>query len=471
MSGSNAEWGHLAEANQELADAWDSCESLPEPGGNPVLDSFCARKRLDIPALVRIGARLSSPNVLAVAYNSGIKYRDMQSGQRWNYLGSEFIQMKIVRHGTEPSDTIFICEGETDAARVAAHYPVDVAIMPAGARAFTDRFADQIVSYDRIIIGLDNDEAGNAGALKIAKRFPSARRLVPPDNAVDWCDTEELPPLPEPSPAESIIVWGEELLKMDVPEVASWFEHDLLPIGGFLMLHGWAKSFKTYISLDMLSALAQGEPWCNFESTEEPTKVVVVQFELGWPYYRRRAYDLRRFASHVELWDRNFGTFTPIQRPHLTAGNKQQEDYLRGHIVKSGAQVVLIDPVRRAIGTSDMNSEAEVRPMLRFFESLQDEGLTVVATHHDNKASARAGGGDPTSMTGSGAWYGDPDTIVSITVPRGETYKSPRRNLEFLLRNSPSIPPRGMSISEDGKISYSEAHGYQEEGEDDQPAI
>jgi RecA-family ATPase len=75
----------------------------------------------------------------------------------------------------------------------------------------------------------------------------------------------------------------------------------------------------------------------------------------------------------------------------------------------------MIDPIRRGMGFASMNDENEVRKMLAFFERMNDEGITVVATHHNRKANSR--GGEMDAMTGSGAFAGDADTVVDH-VPR-----------------------------------------------------
>ncbi len=456
MGESDRSWGDLAEYDDDLAQVWDSYARLPEPGEHDALDGFCASKRIDIAALVRIGTRLASYGVLAFAYPGGIKYRDIEDGRRWTSAGAEFTRLKIVRCGASRADTVVVAEGETDAARLTMLYPsVDVAVMPAGAKRFPAGYAAQLLPYARVLVGTDNDEAGDVGAAKVGELVPQATRFAPPGN--DWCELDGEPPAFPEAAAHALdtVIFGRELMELEVPEVASWFEHALLPIGGLLMLHGWAKSFKTFMALDLLSAIAQGQDWGGFEPTEEPSRVCAVQFEIPWPYYRARMGLLRKHAREPELWDENFGTWTPMMRPELRAGSKAQQDHMRGTLVEAGVQVVLIDPIRRAMGALDANSEQDVRKMLGFFESLQDEGITVVTTHHDGKAATRMGGGDPLSMTGSGAFAGDPDTLVSISLPYGvKDTNDPRRNLHFTLRNAPAIGARGMEISSDGKITY-----------------
>ena len=90
MAESDREWGELNAHDNEMAEVWDSFHRLPDPGQNAALDLLCERKHIDVPALVRLGAKLTEPGgtVLAFAWDGGIKYRDMVTGRRWTYLGS-----------------------------------------------------------------------------------------------------------------------------------------------------------------------------------------------------------------------------------------------------------------------------------------------------------------------------------------------------------------------------------------------
>lgn len=485
MAESNEGWGNLAAHDDELAQAWDSFAMLPEPGENPFLDSFCERKNITIPALIRLGAKLAEDQVLAFEYGTGIKFRDVTSGKMWSYLGSTWPHMKIVRAGAEPTEQVLVCEGETDGARLTSGYGVDVAIMPGGARNFPESMGQQLADYKQVLMALDKDAAGEDGCSRITQYHNNTVRFPAPGTG-DWADVEgDLPELPEvtesmeqePNPLDKLLVPAGEMLTMEVPEVASWLEHDVLPIGGQLLIHGWAKSYKTYLALDLVTRLAQGMDWCCFEPTEEPCRVAVMQYEIVWAYYHKRMTQLRDAAQDQALYDSNVFTWTPMRRPDLIAGNTKQEDEILRALTENHIQVFMLDPIRRATGSADLNAENEVRKMLSFFQRVQDAGITVVATHHDNKEGARAGGGSPVTMTGSGAFSGDADTIVSVELPRGETQsESMVRNLNFTLRNSPHVGARSMQMQDDGHIIYdtspvNKAEEEVEERADDAPPI
>jgi hypothetical protein len=94
---SDGDWGSLAEHDDGLAAIWDSYARLPDAGENDALDSFCEAKHIDIPSLVRLGAKLSTPTVLAFAFPTGIKYRNMEDGSRWSQAPAGWNKLKIVR--------------------------------------------------------------------------------------------------------------------------------------------------------------------------------------------------------------------------------------------------------------------------------------------------------------------------------------------------------------------------------------
>lgn len=456
MGESNGPWGEFQD--DEHREAWDSYDPLPTSGESAALDSFVARKNIQIGDLVRLGARLSDPTVLAFPFTGGIKYRDIVTDKRFNYYGSEFTDLKIVprsSNGNAPANRVILAEGETDAAWLSSRYDCDVAILPAGASGWRGSFAAQLSGYDVVYVATDADGAGDRAATRILDELPRAVRLRP--DAPDWCSLEgEAPPLPDMAPVPtSILVPAGALLELSVPENPSWLEEDVFPIAGTLIIHGAYKSFKSWIALDLGAALATGGSWAGFESTEEAGRVGIIQFEIPWAYYRQRVAAIRETVQDRAAFDENFLTYSPLARPRLVAGNRDSEARVLAELREAEVNAVLIDPVRRAMGYADMNAENEVRPILHFAEKLNDEGISVIMVHHDNKAASRHGGGDPDSMTGSGAWAGDPDTIVSITLPRDEPRDTgTRRNVKFLLRNAPSPSARGFRLDDEGRIHW-----------------
>lgn len=280
MGESAGEWGSLAEHDDELAAQWDGFARLPEPGENDALDAFCASKHIDIPSLVRIGAKLADPLVLAFALPGGIKFRNIETGRRWNALGSEFTTLKVVRAAREPSSKVIIAEGETDAARLSLLYDCDVAVLPAGARRFTASFADQLRSYEQVLIGLDNDAAGEAGAALIQEFLPHSQRFAPPD-CNDWCaldPNDGAPPLPAPEdnplrvgPFTFIDLGPAYRGELPPPEV---IVDDMLYDQGIHLFSGHPGSGKSILAMamaDFMLAEQRHVAWLDWEMGERAT--------------------------------------------------------------------------------------------------------------------------------------------------------------------------------------------------------
>jgi hypothetical protein len=441
----------------EQQQAWDGFDRLPEPGSNLPFDSFLASRNLDRGALLRLGARLSAPAVLAVAFEGGIKFRNIITGEKFSYFDSTFDHLKIVTNPDGDHTTCIICEGETDAARLTMLYDCDVALMPAGATNWRPNYTQQVRGYARLLVGLDNDAAGEGGFHKIRAALPHARRFAPPKPAGDWCEVvgggPDLPAVVEgPS---SILVPARELLTLDVPAQPSWLDDAILPIDGWAIIHATFKSYKTWITMDLAAALAEGRAWAHFEfARDDPARVAYINFEIPWAYYRARVALFREHSRHPQRFDENFLSYSPLVRPTLVAGSAESEQKIIDDLLAGGVNVCVIDPLRRAIGFANINAEEEIRRMLHFVTRLNANGIAVIMVHHDTKASDRGGGGDPVGMTGSGAIPGDPDTIISVAKPRHVKRDDPRRNLNFTMRNALTPDPRGFQLDERSAVKW-----------------
>jgi hypothetical protein len=178
MSGSNGEWGQYNQLSQALADAFDKLGPLPDEGENPILDQFCQSKRVTLRGLLRVGAHTTDdPEVIAYVWPEGIKYRNLVTGKKWAEDGSHFPKPKIIRAGAESSADVIVCEGETDGARLTEGYGVDACMLHG--TNFNDAAACMLGHYDRVFVGTDNDEAGEAAWCEIVKRLPHAIRFAP----------------------------------------------------------------------------------------------------------------------------------------------------------------------------------------------------------------------------------------------------------------------------------------------------
>lgn len=403
MGESNGAWGDLAEHDDELAEVWDGFERLPESGENDALDAFCAAKRIDIPALARLGTRLSGPTTLAFSVPGGIKFRDMETGKRWTYAGSEWTGMRIIRTGGERSATVIVSEGETDGARLSMLYAVDVAVLPGGAKRFTEAFAAQLREYQQVLVGTDSDQAGEAGLAKIQSFLPAATHFPAPANPDnDWCgaDPETIPDIPEPG-ADPFRVGGlvfqdyvprfQLALAGKLPPVRMLVD-DLLYETGVHWISGHPAAGKSIVAM-AISQLAM----------VEGRHVAWFDYENGLDMHVRRmaelGYDLAMASERF-----HYAWYPQSAVQHLTAVAERWPGTL-----------VVIDSVSKALQLEgkDENSSTEVTgwtvPLIQAVKTLE---LPTIVIDHVTKSDK----GDTQYSRGAGAKLADTDVHWKLKV-------------------------------------------------------
>jgi twinkle protein len=106
------------------------------------------------------------------------------------FKSDELFGMNLWNAGT--AKTVTITEGELDAMSVYQmmqnpKYPNPVVSLPSAkpSRKLWENVHDWLSSFDKIILSIDNDEAGNAIAHKIAKMYPNKVYRVPHDKYKD----------------------------------------------------------------------------------------------------------------------------------------------------------------------------------------------------------------------------------------------------------------------------------------------
>jgi hypothetical protein len=394
---SNSSWGEIAEHDDGLASLWDSFDRLPDPGVNDVLDAFLASKHINVGALARVGTRLSAPGVLAFAYTGGLKYREMESGRRWTSAEASFEKLKIIRAGGEPRDTVLIAEGETDGARLSMLYDADVAVLPAGARRFTQTYADQLEAYASVLMALDNDEAGEEGCAKITAFIPRAVRFAPPAPAKDWCalgESAPVPPLPEVTADNR--VGGLTFLdigpafrgELPRPEVVV---DDLLYESGVHGLSGHPGSGKSIMAMHIaLIAMIDGR------------HVVWIDYENG---LRMTGDRLRYMDAPADKLEELF---------HYVWSPASAEDALVALAERWPKALIVIDSISKALSAAglDENSPGEVTTFTRKLISAGKGGNPIIFIDH----VAKKADSEARYSRGAGAKLADVDVHWMMSV-------------------------------------------------------
>lgn len=232
----------------------------------------------------------------------------------------------------------------------------------------------------------------------------------------------------------------EELLALDLGEFPAWIKPGVLPKGGILVAGGFTKIGKTFIALEMGHCLTTGKPMFgidDFEIAKEPIKVLMIEQEVGeWSIANRL--QTKYTEEDYGVPENRFYLVTRDPGLHLdtVAGRKT----LEGHIEKSEANVVILDPISNFV-QGDPNTKQCVQAVFtnlhKAMEKFKERGLSVIIIHHFRKppqdANEDENNYDPMDIyqfSGSAAWVDHPDTLISCA--RRETTAASRYRWEIL---------------------------------------
>jgi 5S rRNA maturation endonuclease (ribonuclease M5) len=469
MGESNGEWGQQdSDPARDRRDRWLALSPL-DKAASPVLDAFLKARALDYADLTRVGARWDAHEAaLCFFYADGLKWRQPGTDKRWNEdTGIEWHNIKVVKRvkAEEGPHGIIVAEGETDAAALARHAPAyDVGVLPAGARGIPDGAYDVLRRYERVLVALDADTAGDEGASKILEHVPQAQRLRPPEDQ-DWCEVLAQGGWPNgvADPAELAQVrkrvWYTlgEVIDADLGTYDDnhWFEHGILPRQGLMIFHAALKSLKSVVQNELAVSLATGTPFAGAFGflPDAPARVLMFQLEIPPFDYQQRlvGVSLGIDEAHRELLRDNFLVYKIAdgEMPRLRGGDKGFLSLVLGVAEDAEADVVMFDPLQRMTHGASMDKADEMDPILDAFAELQRLGYAVVYSHHNNKAGRNIA--DPYAMTGTQRFGADVDTVCSLYRPRAAVQDDnaegiKERNLAWTLRNG-FAPSRSVRVN------------------------
>ena len=492
MGESNESWGSAPD--DTTASLWDSYSiGLPDAALQ-----LAATKDLSLTDLTRIGTRWSvEDSAFAWMFPGGIKYRRMD-GHRWTQDGFDGAKHKLLHPIGGNTRGVIVAEGETDGAWLRREFPAyTIAIVPSGAHNIRDTMVQELQVFEDIYIALDNDQAGNAGAKKYMDKLPRAERMVPPGEK-DWCAAGVSNPEKhgdmELSVEQFLVAPEDPLTRMSVflqsdfgtKSDNQFFEEAICQRKGMTVVHGKKKSLKSVIALELVRALATGTPFAGYIPYifARPARVAIVQFEVPPFSFQERAWSLLPGMTdeQIALFNENVFVHTlnddklprmkmddPDFLPHLQRLIQPVE---RGPDKRPGIDVILFDPVQRMTGKANQSQSNEMDPLFDACGVLQNDGLTTILCHHNNKASGKSER-DPDSMTGTQRFSGDADAIASVWYDDEymkddrNPHKIKERNFDWEVRSGGIPVGRGVRVRpaddnpERMAIEYVEQHGPQ----------
>ena len=158
-----------------------------------------------------------------------------------------------------------------------------------------------------------------------------------------------------------------------------WRVKNVLPETGLAALFGPSGSGKSFLALDLASAISRGTYWFGMRTYQAPVCYVMLEGEGG---IRNRMAALESAQGQLPI-DR-FGVVT--QQFHLTT---PQDVTDLAAVIPHGA-VVFIDTLNRAAPTTDENSSKEMGIILEGAKALQSStGGLVIVVHHTGKDATK----------------------------------------------------------------------------------
>lgn len=185
---------------------------------------------------------------------------------------------------------------------------------------------------------------------------------------------------PKPPP---VIHWAAEALEPQ-PE-KSWIVHDLIGSGDILTIIGDAGSKKTYVSIDLAVAVAQGADWLGRRVTR--SRVLLVDEESGERRLKKRLGDAMR--AHEARADLPVA-FTSLAG--ITLATDAGAERLQQIIQETDAQLIIMDALQDFTLGLDENSGKELAPVIHRLRLIAEKlNCAIWLIHHLNKQGGYRG--------------------------------------------------------------------------------
>ena len=225
---------------------------------------------------------------------------------------------------------------------------------------------------------------------------------------------------------------AKDFLKEDMPDTPELI-HGLLSQGAKMMLSGPAKVGKTWLLLDLATAVCSGTPWLGFSTTQG--RVLYINLELRDCKLHER---LKSILGARGLPEDDMGGLDVLNRRGLNTSLEFIPEQLAPQISHDEYALIIIDPIYKLLGDRDENNVSAVTGMVNGLEALAKEtGAAVLFAHHFAKGN-QAGKEGMDRPSGSSVFARDPDTGLVITPHKEKDCFTVEASI---LRDFPPIEP------------------------------
>lgn len=204
------------------------------------------------------------------------------------------------------------------------------------------------------------------------------------------------------------VLTHDELLSLKFP-YSDIIEQGILPGKSRLLLAGAHKLGKTILANQLACDLATGSRALDRFDVSKPTRVLIVEVEIGLRDFQKRWKKVTRnykkalIRQNIRIIDDT--TFTLEDRSHRALISA----------LDFKPEVIIFDPLYLLHSHSEDKAD-QIKPILRIFNQLiEDTGAALIIIHHVRKPSIGLNGNSPTKsfeLRGSSALPAWADTIV-----------------------------------------------------------
>lgn len=360
-----------------------------------MLDFFREQRGIRDETLQRFGVEVDG-NKATFPYPEGIKTRE-HDGDKRKFFHTKGVVLSLFGTHDPEAKTAFLVEGETDTMRLwqelnaEAEAPITVMGLP-GVEAWKPEFADQFAPYENVFVVLDNDEDYKVSArvdncwYMIRKGLGPAKanRVRLPVGVNDLCEffdaytVDGLRALVESE--EGTRHYQSLDLKRD-PGPINWLVSDLLAKGDLALLIGEPGVGKSWVSMALAVAVAEGLPtFMGRPLAENNHRVLYVDEENPEGLVLRR---LRKLG----LTDVGADNVRFLHRQGIRLDRKPE--LLLDEVLDWSPTLIVLDSLTR-MHTRDENNAGEVATLFNdgINPLARESGATTLLLHHITKTDS-----------------------------------------------------------------------------------
>jgi len=286
---------------------------------------------------------------------------------------------------------VVLCEGELDALALISN-GIPCITNTCGANAWTSSFSERIAQLKiPVVILMDNDPAGESGAVERARSLKSTGVEVylcswPRDRFEGHDVTDELKLFGLASLLEIIdqrVEYSDITRLSNVKaEKVNWLFEPYIAIGKVMIVEGQPGQGKTFMSLAIASAVTIGGRGLPGDIEFEPGIVLLMSAEDGVADTIKPRVDTMEANQHSIIIPNELFTLDE-------AGFRDLEKLVRDH----KPRLVIIDPMMPFLKAgADSNKATDMRPFFRSLSRLAEKyGCAIVVTRHLAKSKDQDG--------------------------------------------------------------------------------